>query len=101
VEAEQIGAGRLDPEPQRGLVHRHKTRVVGGEEAVVPAGERILDGGSVVEVGVPPARQPGEVQEGGQGKDRTQEQKVPGHLTLDHALVVDGVDEKHVNHPLD
>ena len=55
------------PEPQRGLVHRHEACVVGDEEEVVPAGERILDGGGVVDVAVPLARQPGEVQEGGQG----------------------------------
>jgi hypothetical protein len=64
VEAEDIGAGRLDPEPQRGLVHRDETRVVGDEEEVVPAYEHVLDGGGIVDVGVLLARQPGEVQEG-------------------------------------
>jgi hypothetical protein len=67
VEAEHVGAGRLDPKPQRGLVHRDEPRVEGGEEEVVPAGEHVLDGGGVVDVGVLLSPQPGEVQEGGQG----------------------------------
>ncbi len=53
AEAEELGAGRLNPEAQRRLVDGHETAgVEGGEEKVVPALQHALDGGGVVGVAV-------------------------------------------------
>ena len=79
VETEKRGAGRLRPQAQRRLIHRHEPAgVEGDEEKVVPTGEHALHGSSVVQVGVSLLFQPEEVQEHGQQQDPRQCDAVPG-----------------------
>jgi hypothetical protein len=75
---EQRGAGRLYPQPQGGLVHRHEpTGVKRDEEEVAPTGEHALHGGGVVQVCVAFLIQPEEVEKQGEQDDTEQRDSMP------------------------
>ncbi len=78
-EAEQLGAQRLHPQPERGLVDGDQpTGVEGDEEEVVQRAQHRLDAGGVEDVGVAVLGESVGVQHGGQCQHRS-EREVAQH----------------------